>query len=175
MYSSLFLGLLLQSLFFIVKSNNFTTVTELDLSKYMGHWHQVYAAPFDYVFQGYGKCITADYEIIGSNNVSVLNAQYNRDDEYEEIKGYAFYKNISEPGQLSVYLEWTPVIAPYWVLDLGVVVDNEYQYSIISAPHGPSLWVLARNVLKFFYLYDDEVKKILDEYQFKYVKVQQNC
>jgi lipocalin len=175
MYSSLFLGLLLQSLFFIVKSNNFTTVTELDLSIYMGHWHQVYAAPFDYVFQGYGKCITADYEIIGSNNVSVLNAQYNRDDEYEEIKGYAFYKNISEPGQLSVYLEGTPVIAPYWVLDLGVVVDNEYQYSIISAPHGPSLWVLARNVLKFFYLYDDEVKKILDEYQFKYVKVQQNC
>ena len=175
MYPSLFLGLLLQSFFFIVKSNNFTTVTELDLSKYMGHWHQVYAAPFDYVFQGYGKCITADYEITGSNNVSVLNAQYNRNDEYEEIKGYAFYKNASEPGQLSVYLEGTPLIAPYWVLHLGEVDNNEYQYSIISVPHGPSLWVLARNVLKFFYLYDDEVKKILDKYQFKYVLVEQNC
>jgi len=174
MYSSLFL-VLLQSFFFIVKSNNFTTVSELDLPKYMGHWYQVYAAPFDFTFQGYGKCITAAYEITGSNNVSVLNAQYNRDDEYEEIKGYAFYKNISEPGQLSVYLEGTPVIAPYWVLHLGDVENNEYQYSIISVPHGPSLWVLTRNVLKFFYLYDEEVKKILDEYSFKYIKVQQNC
>ena len=88
---------------------------------------------------------------------------------------YAFYKNISEPGQLSVYLQGTPVIAPYWVVHLGDVVNNEYQYSIISVPHGPSLWVLARNVLKFFYLYDDEVKELLDEYSFKYVKVQQNC
>jgi len=175
MYSSLFLGLILQSFFIMIVCNNFTTVTELDLSKYMGHWHQVYAAPFDYVFQGYGKCITADYEITGSNNVSVLNAQYNSHDEYEEIKGYAFYKNTSEPGQLSVYLEGTPVIAPYWVLHLGEVENNEYQYSIISVPRGPSLWVLARNVLKFFYLYDDEVKKILDKYQFKYVIVEQNC
>jgi lipocalin len=166
---------LLQTFLLIVNSNNFTTVSELDLSKYTGHWYQVYAAPFDYTFQGYGKCITADYEITGFNNVSVLNAQYNRDDIYEQIKGYAFYKNISEPGQLSVYLEGTPAIAPYWVLDLGDIVDNQYQYSIISVPHGPSLWVLARNVLEFFKKYDKQVKNFLNEYHFNYVIVEQNC
>ena len=75
---------LLQSFFLLsISSNNFTTVNKLDLSKYMGHWHQVYAAPFDFTFQGYCKCITADYQIIGTNNVSVLNAQYNINNEYE--------------------------------------------------------------------------------------------
>jgi lipocalin len=167
--------ILLQSFFLFGLSNNFTTVSELDLQKYMGHWYQVYAAPFDYTFQGYGKCITADYGIIDSNNVSVLNAQYNRNNEYEEIKGYAFYKNISEPGQLSVYLEGTPAIAPYWVLQVGDIVNDGYQYSIISVPHGPSLWVLARNVIKFFRLYDDEVKKFLDTYNFNYIRVEQDC
>jgi len=112
----------------------------------MGHWHQVYAAPFDYVFQGYGKCITADYQIIGSNNVSVLNAQLNKNDEYQQIKGYAFYKNFSEPGQLSVVLEGVGNVAPYWVLHLGNVIDDAYDYSIVSVPYGPSLWVLARDI-----------------------------
>jgi lipocalin len=167
--------ILLQSFFLFVKSNNFKAVNQLNLTNYIGYWYQVYAAPFDYTFQGYGKCITANYKIIGDNNISVVNAQYNFYDEYEVIKGYAFYKNISEPGQLSVYLEGTPVIAPYWVLKLGEVHDDEYQYSIISVPHGPSLWVLARDVLGFFRNYDNEVKKFLDEYNFNYVIVEQNC
>jgi lipocalin len=141
----------------------------------MGHWHQVYAAPFDYVFQGYGKCITADYQIIGSNNVSVLNAQLNKNDEYQQIKGYAFYKNFSEPGQLSVVLEGVGNVAPYWVLRLGNVIDDAYDYSIVSVPYGPSLWVLARDIMRFFDIYDEEVKKLLDEYHLNYVKVDQNC
>ena len=144
---------LLHGFFLFVNCGNFTTVTELDLNKYIGHWHQVYAAPFDYVFQGYGKCITADYQVIGTNNVSVLNAQYNRDNEYQEIKGYAFYKDVSKPGQLSVVLDGVATVAPYWVLKLGNIVNGNYQYSIISVPYGPSLWVLSRNVLQFFKLY----------------------
>ena len=167
--------ILLQSFFMFVKSNNLTCVNELNLTNYIGYWYQVYAAPFDYTFQGYGKCITANYKIIGANNVSVVNAQYNFYDEYEVIKGYAFYKNISEPGQLSVYLEGTPVIAPYWVLKLGEVKNDKYQYSVISVPHGPSLWVLARDIFDFFRKYDNEVKKFLDEYNFTYVRVEQNC
>ena len=171
----LLLVLLQGFLLLCASSNNFTTVNELDLSKYTGHWYQVYAAPFDFTFQGYGKCITADYQITGTNNVSVLNAQYNINDEYEEISGYAFYKDVNEPGKLTVVLEGTPFPAPYWVLQLGEVVNDEYQYSIISVPNGPSLWVLARNI-SYFFKYDDyEVIKYLDEYNFNYVKVDQDC
>lgn len=172
MYLFLFL---IQSLFLFAKSNNFTTVSYLDLTMYTGHWYQVYASPVDYVFQGYGKCITADYQITGSNNVSVLNAQYNIKNEYEEIKGYAFYKDVTQAGKLSVVLDGVGVVAPYWVIKLGEIVNNYYQYSIISVPEGPSLWVIARNTDDFFDLYDEEVKTFLDEYKLTYIKVVQNC
>lgn len=161
--------------FDLVKISNLKTVSELDLPKYMGHWYQVYAAPIDFTFQGYGECITADYGITGPNNVSVLNSQYNRNHELEQISGYAFYKNITEPGQLSVVLEGVPVVAPYWVLKLGEVLDDMYQYSIISVPLGTSLWVLARDVKNFFNTYNEEVTTFLDEYNFYYVEVVQDC
>lgn len=170
-----FLLFLIQSIYILVNCNNFTTVSELDLNKYSGHWYQVYASPFDYVFQGYGKCITADYEIINSNNVSVLNSQLSKDNILQQIKGYAFYKDLNEPGQLSVILEGVPTVAPYWVLKLGDEINKEYQYSIISVPFGPSLWVLTRNVLRFFNLYDEEVRNFLDLYKFNYIKVDQFC
>jgi lipocalin len=167
--------LLLQTLFLLVNAKNITTVSELDLTKYMGHWFQVYAAPFDYTFQGYGKCIAADYKILGENNVSVLNSQYNKNNEYEQISGYAFYKDTSKPGELSVILEGVPNVAPYWVLLLGEVEQDQYQYSIVSVPVGPSLWVLARDVVDFFKTYDDDVISFLDEYNYNYVKVDQDC
>jgi len=141
----------------------------------MGHWFQVYAAPFDYTFEGYGKCMTADYKILDTNNISVLNSKYKKKNVLQQISVYAYYKDLSKPGQLSVTLEGVPVVAPYWVLDLGKIVNNEYQYSIISVPVGPSLWVLARNVEEFFSLFNDDVVKFLDEYKFRYIKVEQDC
>ena len=157
--------------------NTIPSVKELDLEKYIGHWYQVYASPVDFTFQGYGKCITADYDIQGANNVSVLNSQLNKNDELEQIEGYAFYKDLTEPGQLSVHLDGVPVISPYWVVKLGDRdTAAEYTYSIITVPSGPSLWVLARNVSEFFVFDADEVGAFLDSYQLFYVKVdQENC
>jgi apolipoprotein D and lipocalin family protein len=172
-------GLVLSALFSLsaigsVFANNYTTVPELDVNRYIGHWYQVYASPFDFTFQGYGKCITADYGILGNNNVSVLNSQYSKEDAFEQIAGYAFYKDLSEPGQLSVHLDGVPTIAPYWVVKLGEDLSlEEYSYSIIAVPTGPSLWVLARNVADFFERDDAEVREFLDLYNLIYVKVEQ--
>ena len=96
------LFLCLNILFFVIRSaKDLIPVSELDAQKYMGHWFQVYAAPIDYTFQGYGKCMAADYKLLGQNNISVLNSQYNRHNVYEEISGYAFYKDPSKSGVLS--------------------------------------------------------------------------
>jgi lipocalin len=154
--------------------NNFTTVAVLDASSYVGHWYQVYAAPVDFTFQGPGKCITADYGLTGPNNISVYNFQENLNTGApESISGYAFYKDLSKPGELSVYLEGTPFVAPYWVLNLGPVSHNQYEWSIVSVPFGSSLWVLARDVDTFFAEYDTDVVKLLDEYGFQYFAVEQ--
>jgi lipocalin len=150
------------------------TVNELKVNSYLGHWIQVYQAPTNPIFQGYGTCLTADYGLLDNGQISVLNAQLNKNKELETIGGYGYYQNVSEPGKLTVHLDGVPVDAPYWVVKLGEVVDDKYQYSIITTPSGISLWVIVRNVDSFNELYSSEVKEYLDENNFKYVSVKQD-
>ena len=149
-------------------------VNKLDINKYLGNWYQVYGAPTNVIFQGYGECLTAQYELIDDGYVSVLNSQINSNNELEQISGYAYYTNISEPGKLTVHLDGTPVDAPYWVVNLGEIINEQYQYSIISVPSGISLWVITRDVNNFYEKYDKEVKHYLDNNNFKYETIVQD-
>ena len=85
--------------------------------------------------------------------------------EYDTIKGNAYYKNDDCCGYLTVLLEGTPE-APYWVLELGPVVDEFYDYSIVSDNKALSLYVLTRNVERFYKLYNDKVLISLEEFGF---------
>jgi len=171
-------GFFLLSLSLLFVSGNILpqTVNELKVNSYLGHWVQVYGSPTNVIFQGYGTCITADYGLLDNGYVSVLNSQLNKNKEIEQINGYAYYKNISEPGKLTVHLDGVPSDAPYWVIKLGEIVDNQYQYSVITAPNGVSLWVLTRDLKRFRLFYSKEVEDFLNEYNFKYVRIEQtNC
>lgn len=150
------------------------TVKQLDVTKYLGNWYQVYGAPTNVIFQGYGKCITAQYGVLENGDISVLNYQINKNDELEQISGYGYYTNTSEPGKLTVHLDGVPVDSPYWVIKLGEEINGEYQYSIISVPSGVSLWVLTRDIGNFYKLYDKEVKTYLDDNNFKYETIVQD-
>ncbi len=164
---------LLSSFFYLATSKNIEPVTELKLNEYLGHWLQVYESPTNIIFQGYGTCITADYGILENGNVSVLNTQLDENNKIEQISGYAYYKNVSEPGKLNVHLEGVPVDSPYWVVKLGEIKNEQYQYSIVTTPSYVSLWVLTRNVDDFFKYYNKEVVEYLETNNFKYVSVPQ--
>ena len=43
-------------------------VDKLDVAKYLGKWFQIYGAPTNMIFQGYGKCITAEYGLLPDGN-----------------------------------------------------------------------------------------------------------
>jgi len=149
-------------------------VSYLNINNYLGHWITIYQAPTNLIFQGYGSCITADYGLLENGNINVINTQINEHKEIEQINGYGYYKNISEPGKLTVHLEGVPVDSPYWIIKLGEVINNQYQYSIINTPSGISLWVLVRVIDTYLNLYDEEVTDFLNQYNFKYIKVVQN-
>jgi apolipoprotein D and lipocalin family protein len=151
-------------------------VSKVSVSSYLGHWNQIYQAPTNVIFQGYGTCITADYGLLDNGNINVINTQLDENNEIEQITGYAYYKNASEPGKLTVHLEGVPVDSPYWIVKLGEIVDNQYQYSIITTPSGISLWVLVRDIDVFMKYYNKEVIDFLEQYDFKYTLVnQENC
>ena len=176
MYNILLLSFFL---FLYAHGNEYKPVDEVDLTKYVGHWYQIYGDNFDALFQGNGKCSTADYELLEDGQVFVTNKQI-RDDLQDSITGYAYYKNDDCCGYLTVQLEDLPE-APYWVLELGPVVDDYYDYSIVSDNKGLSLYVLARDVDRFFKLYNDDVINSLEDFGFNkffnkpIIMEQQNC
>jgi len=169
--------LVLASLYIFANSKSLPAViSEINVPSYLGHWKQVYQAPTNMIFQGYGTCITADYGLLDNGNINVLNAQLDENHNIEQISGYGYYKNASEPGKLTVHLDGVPVDSPYWIVKLGEIVENQYQYSIITTPSGISLWVLTRDVDVFMKNYNTEVEDFLHQYDFKYTKViQDNC
>ena len=149
-----------------VFSKEYEAVSELNINQYIGKWYQVYGDNFNKLFQGDGKCSTAHYTINeGNNSVSVLNKQIDENNKLDTIAGYAYYKDDDCCGYLTVQLRDIPE-APYWVLELGPVVDDYYDYSIVSDNKGLSLYVLARDVDRFFKLYNDDVLNSLTEFGF---------
>lgn len=143
----------------------YAPVHNLDLPMYMGRWYQVYKNRFDMTFQGDGTCAVADYGLLTSN-VTVLNSQIDKDGSIDQIEGYAFYKPGNSGGDLTVTLDGVSRAAPYWVLELGPMVNDQYDYSIVSDDNRISLFVLARNVSNFYKMYDDTVQNSLMKYGF---------
>ena len=147
---------ILFSLYFFTVLAEYKAVDELDLPSYMGKWYEVYQDNFNKLFQGIGKCSTATYKIVDDNKVSVFNKQIDQDDKVDQITGYAYYKDNDYGGYLTVKLKDLPE-APYWVLELGPINNGLYDYSIVSDDKALSLFVLARDVDKFYKNYNDDV------------------
>ena len=86
--------------------------------------------------------------------------------EIESITGKAYYDEGNSGGELTVDLKGTPSPAPYWVVELGPVVDDLYDYAIVSDNNQISLFVLARDVNIFLKLYDQEVLDSINDMGF---------
>lgn len=145
-------------------SKEYKAVDELIIPQYMGKWYQVYKDKFDNIFQKNGICSTAEYVLGEDNIVKVLNKQITNN-QYDSITGIAYYDNDDCCGYLTVELKGQSP-APYWVLELGPIVDDLYDYSIVSDNNAISLFVLARDVDRFYKLYQEQVDKSLKEFGF---------
>lgn len=157
------------------------TVASLNINQYVGTWYQVYGDRFVMsTFERGGRCITANYELVGANNISVHNSQLDANGNVQEIFGYAFIANQNKPGQLTVNLDGHGN-APYWIYELGTVVNGLYDYAIVSDPTKTSLFVLTRDVNRFYDQYENLVLQNLRALKFsglrnKPVKTDQtNC
>ena len=144
-------------------SKEYKAVDDLDLQKYMGKWYQVYKDKFDNVFQKNGICSTAEYSL-DNDIVKVFNKQITNG-AYDSITGIAYYSNDDCCGYLTVELQGQSP-APYWVLELGPIVDDLYDYSIVSDNKAISLFVLTRDVDRFYKLYQEQVDASLKDFGF---------
>ncbi|XP_021380123.1 apolipoprotein D-like [Mizuhopecten yessoensis] len=135
--------------------SNVHTVTELDVSKYLGRWYQMFASQSVFAtFERGAVCVIADYTMStdGSGRIIVLNSERlkNGNGSAKIIHGYA--TPSGEVGKLSVHLETVAFSAPYWVVQLGPATfgpNNQYQYAVVSDNLKATLFVLARDPDEF--------------------------
>tara|TARA_B100001063_G_C16752796_1_gene551238 strand:- start:100 stop:606 length:507 start_codon:yes stop_codon:yes gene_type:complete len=144
----------------------YSYVKELDLVKYQGTWYEVYDDIFDETFQKGGTCVTANYKLNSEGTIDVLNREVSKNNKIENITGKAYYDKGNSGGELTVDLNGAPYPAPYWVVELGPIVDNLYDYSIVSDNHQISLFVLTRHIDRFFKLYDQKVLNSINDMGF---------
>jgi apolipoprotein D and lipocalin family protein len=126
---------------------NPSTVSTLDVTQYSGLWYQIAEDPFvANTSERNAVCSTAYYTVFANGTVGVLNkARLKTIDGVEEsISGYARIPDKNFPGRLIVHLDGVPFPAPYWILKLGDVVNNQYRYAIVSDNTCASLFVLSR-------------------------------
>lgn len=161
----MFSTFILLTFFLTINGKSYKAVDEIDFTKYMGKWYQVYGDQFNSLFQGNGHCSTAEYALMEDNRVSVFNKQFDENNNLDTIPGFAYYGEGDCCGYLTVELKGTKP-APYWVLELGPIVGGNYEYSIVSDNLAFSLFVLARDVDTFYKLYDNTVLESLKEFGF---------
>jgi lipocalin len=150
---------------------------DVNVTAYLGRWYQVYASVFiKYSFELGGNCVTADYGATDEDGVvSVLNTVRplararrflpNRLDGIK-VRGFAAQDPASATsGALSVNLghrataDGTTFSDPgnYWIIDLGPIVDDLYDWAVVSDSDQRALYVLTRDVARFREEYEETV------------------
>ncbi|XP_054763484.2 uncharacterized protein LOC129270102 [Lytechinus pictus] len=140
------------------------TVYDIDVNKYVGTWYNMYTNFWADLFAGTNgaECTTAEYQKITETNVTVFNAYSVRGGRSDTIEGYAYIPFPSlEPGRLLVRLEGVPLATPYFIIKLGPIVNDQYEYSIVTDPAAAALFVLVRDPATFDIKYDAEVREYL--------------
>jgi apolipoprotein D and lipocalin family protein len=120
-------------------------VAALDLSRYVGQWHEIAHLPMFFQRKCVDK-ITATYTANTDGTIAVHNACRIKDGSMDASDGIA--RKIEGPSSAlqvrfaPAWLSWLPMVwADYWVIDL----DANYQWAVVGGPSRKYLWVLSRS------------------------------
>ena len=116
-----------------------STVSELDLNRYMGTWYEI--ARFPHSFEKDLQCVSATYSLREDGKVTVYNRGYSTKKKvFKDITGKAFVPDPSKPGEIKVSF-FGPFAGDYFVMD----IDTSYSTVLVGSPSRNYLWLLARD------------------------------
>jgi apolipoprotein D and lipocalin family protein len=118
------------------------TVSHVDVDRYIGKWYALSSLPQFFT----RKCLaqTAEYAIINSQMISVLNTCL-RKDGFNNIRGQAVVTNAATNAELEVsfntfFTRLFRVKGDYNIIQL----DAEYKYVMVGSRNRKSLWIMSR-------------------------------
>ncbi len=144
----------------------------INLTNYLGYWHQIYISPNEYTTHTYSKCIYYNYilELDKPPEITIIKYQINKKNIKQNMNSTLL---LFEGKNIIKYLNDSD---SYWIIKLGEQLNNKYQYSIVTNKEKLYLLVLVRNIDLFYTKYKLEVNDFLLENHYRYVNVNQiNC
>ena len=131
-----------------------STVSEFDLSRYLGEWYEV--ARYNHSFERGMDNTMAEYILQDDGKVVVLNTGW-KNGKYQVAEGKAKYPDpVGEPGALRVSFFL------FFYSDYNVMmVDENYQISLVGSKSDNYLWILSRTPVPD----PDLLQAIIDEAQ----------
>lgn len=130
------------------------TVNEVDLKSYMGLWYEIASYPNS--FQKGCSCTTAEYNLLSSGKVEVLNRCIKKG-KWTDAKGHAKAVDQSGNAKLKVSFFW-PFYGDYYI----IMLDQNYQWAVVGSPSREYLWILSRSPAMEPDQYQSIVQKLPD-------------
>ncbi len=113
-------------------------VQNFDAERYMDKWHEIARLPHS--FEEGLEQVTAEYRILDSGKVEVVNRGYDTEAEkWKEARATAKFTQSPDIGELRVTFFW-PFSGLYKVIRL----DPDYRYAVVTSSTYDYLWILAR-------------------------------
>lgn len=132
-----------------------STVSHVDLNRYLGTWYEIAAFPQD--FQKGCTGSTAYYTQRDDGEIGVLNRcrKLSLDGEEKVAKGRARVVDRTTNAKLEVSF-FRPFWGDYWIVDLGA----DYEYAVVGHPSRDYLWILSRTPTMDVAVYDAIVGRL---------------
>ncbi len=115
-----------------------TPVTGFELPRYLGKWYEI--ARLDHSFERDLTEVTAEYVLRDGGGVTVINRGRDKQGEWQEARGKAFFVKDDTTGHLKVSF-FGPFYGSYVVFELD---QQDYQYAFVAGFNTDYLWLLAR-------------------------------
>ncbi len=117
-----------------------STVSKVDLNRYMGTWYEI--ARFPHSFEKDLAGVTATYTLRDDGRIDVLNQGYqnNLDGKLKKAKGKAKMPDPEKPGRLKVSF-FLFFYGDYYILELD---QQDYQWAMIGSSSPNYFWILSR-------------------------------
>ena len=125
----------------LFKGTDHTTVSSLDLNRYMGLWYEI--ARYENRFEHGLVDVTATYTLRPDGTIRVENRGCKRNSPYDICKtanGHAKIPDPAQPGKLKVSF-FLNFYSDYYILELD---EENYNYALVGSSTDKYLWILSR-------------------------------
>jgi lipocalin len=132
-----------------------STITNLDLNKYMGTWYEI--ARYPHRFEKDLEAVTATYELLDNGFIKVTNSGYKIESgKKKDAIGKAKIPDLNDPGKLKVSF-FLFFYADYYILEIE---PDAYSWVIIGSKSDNYLWILSRTPQMDEQLFNQLITKI---------------